>query len=333
MAKPRVFVSSTYYDLKHIRASLEMFIESIGFESILSENGGVAYVPDRALDESCYREASTADIFVLIIGGRYGSIASGGGKGRTASAHGKYESVTKKEFETAHRAGIPVYVLVESQVYLEYRTYLQNKHNKATKYAYVDSVNIFQFIDDLLCKPMNNPVYPFERTSQIETWLRDQWAGLFRELLKTRAQQQPLVALSGQIGELKAVNETLKRYIEAVMRGISAEASTQLIKTEEKRLESAKITEMIRQSAWYNYLQHRYKVSVGDFIKAVKAGKTANEFALTVGELVGNENVVSGIMNNITNFNDARKDYNDVRTILGLHPISFSELPPCGKDD
>jgi hypothetical protein len=34
MAKPRVFVSSTYYDLKHIRASLELFIESLGFEAI-----------------------------------------------------------------------------------------------------------------------------------------------------------------------------------------------------------------------------------------------------------------------------------------------------------
>ena len=28
MAKPRVFVSSTYYDLKHLRSALESFIES-----------------------------------------------------------------------------------------------------------------------------------------------------------------------------------------------------------------------------------------------------------------------------------------------------------------
>ena len=39
MAKPRIFVSSTYYDLKHIRASLSLFIDSLGYESILFEKG------------------------------------------------------------------------------------------------------------------------------------------------------------------------------------------------------------------------------------------------------------------------------------------------------
>ena len=46
MAKPRVFVSSTYYDLKHLRSSLENFVESLGFEPVLSEKGDIAYAPD-----------------------------------------------------------------------------------------------------------------------------------------------------------------------------------------------------------------------------------------------------------------------------------------------
>ena len=49
MARPRVSVSSTYYDLKHIRASLSSFIESLGYESVLSEKGDIAY---------CTRQAS-----------------------------------------------------------------------------------------------------------------------------------------------------------------------------------------------------------------------------------------------------------------------------------
>src|SRR5438270_9251216 len=32
MARPRVFVSSTYYDLRHIRGSLEVFIGSLGYD-------------------------------------------------------------------------------------------------------------------------------------------------------------------------------------------------------------------------------------------------------------------------------------------------------------
>jgi len=76
MARPRVFVSSTYYDLKHLRSSLENFVESLGFDAILSEKGKIAYTPDLPLDESCYREVGTADIFVLIVGGRYGTEVS-----------------------------------------------------------------------------------------------------------------------------------------------------------------------------------------------------------------------------------------------------------------
>ena len=101
MAKPRVFVSSTYYDLKYIRASLDLFIESLGFESVLSEKGDIAYTSDRPLDESCYREAENADVFVLIVGGRYGSEASGEPKSGHKSFHDRYESITKREYDSA----------------------------------------------------------------------------------------------------------------------------------------------------------------------------------------------------------------------------------------
>ena len=95
MAKPRIFVSSTYYDLKHVRSSLELFIESLGYEPVLSEKGDIAYTPEQALDESCYREASSADIFVLIVGGRYGSVASGDPGKRSPSFFDSYESINK----------------------------------------------------------------------------------------------------------------------------------------------------------------------------------------------------------------------------------------------
>src|SRR6266849_2723784 len=101
MARPRVFVSSTYYDLKHLRSSLENFVESLGFDAVLSEKGKIAYTPDVPLDESCYREVGTSDIFVLIIGGRYGSEASSGKTDVQKTFYERYNSITRAEYRSA----------------------------------------------------------------------------------------------------------------------------------------------------------------------------------------------------------------------------------------
>ena len=127
MARPRVFVSSTYYDLRHIRASLETFIESLGYEPILSEKGEIAYAPSIALDESCYREAAGSDILVLVIGGRYGAERS---ESRVALQHGffdRYDSITKLEYKNAVENNVPVYILVDAQVHAEYQTFQKNR--------------------------------------------------------------------------------------------------------------------------------------------------------------------------------------------------------------
>src|SRR5580765_385005 len=198
MAKPRVFVSSTYYDLKYVRSSLELFIESIGYDAVLSEHGEVPYVPDKELDESCYREVQNCDIYVLIIGGRYGSEASQSKTGKPRSFFEGYESVTKMEYRAAIEKDIPIYILIERAVYAEYQTYLKNRDNQEVQYAHVDSVNVFLFIEEIL-QLSKNPLQSFEKYSEIEEWLRIQWAGLFRDLVQRLSSQQQIASLAGQI--------------------------------------------------------------------------------------------------------------------------------------
>jgi hypothetical protein len=41
MARPRVFISSTYYDLKYIRGGLEAFVKQTGYDPILFEKGDI----------------------------------------------------------------------------------------------------------------------------------------------------------------------------------------------------------------------------------------------------------------------------------------------------
>lgn len=72
MATPRVFISSTCYDLKYIRENLKYFIRTLGYEPILSEEGDVFYNPSLHTHEACLSEVSSCQMLVLIIGGRYG---------------------------------------------------------------------------------------------------------------------------------------------------------------------------------------------------------------------------------------------------------------------
>jgi hypothetical protein len=239
MARLRVFVSSTYYDLRHIRASLEGFIESLGYEPVLHEKGRVAYAPDVALDESCLREVENCDIYVVILGGRYGSEASSSkkssGGSNPADPYAAYMSVTRSEFERAVSQDIPIYILVEKPVQAELTTYQKNRHNSAIQWAHIDSINIFGFIEEILAMKRNNPVHGFEKFSDIESWLREQWSGLFQELLRRQSTQSRFKALEEQVRDLQSVAETLKAYMEEVVKKVAAESAAGLIQEEEAK--------------------------------------------------------------------------------------------------
>ena len=73
MAKPRVFISSTFYDLRQIRIELDKFLESMGYEPVRNEEGDIPYGKEDELQMYCYKEIDNVDILIAIIGGRYGS--------------------------------------------------------------------------------------------------------------------------------------------------------------------------------------------------------------------------------------------------------------------
>jgi hypothetical protein len=278
MAKLRVFVSSTYYDLKHIRASLENFIESLGYEAVLSEKGDIAFTPDVALDESCYREVRNADIFVVIIGGRYGSEKSESKSEIPKSFDSRYDSITKEEFRNAIAEDIPVYVLIERSVYSDFETYLRNKNNKSINYAHVDSVNIFHLIEEILSLPRNNPIKQFDRYHDIEAWLREQWSGLFRDLLNRTSSQKQISSLSIQVDNLSEANKTLKRYLEEVVSKIAPDDAASLIQSESKRLDDARLLSLFRKSKFIQYLKDDFNVPPNHSYQAFLDAETTESF-------------------------------------------------------
>lgn len=284
MARPRIFVSSTYYDLKHLRSSIENFVESLGYDAILSEKGSIAYSPDRPLDESCYREVQNADIFVLILGGRYGSERSGGDSKLTREFYERYDSITKQEYVSAVAQDIPIYILVERNVYSEYQTFLSNKNRKDIKYAHVDSVNVFHLIEEILSQPRNNPFYTFERYNDIERWLKEQWAGTFRELLHRLSGQLQLASLQAQVSELGQINKTLKRYLEELISRVAPDESQHVIQSESLRLEEARRSAQLRNLYLVRLLEVEYNLPFEVVSHTLRDAPSYNEFIIELSK-------------------------------------------------
>lgn len=201
MAAPRVFLSSTFYDLRHVRSDLERFIRDLGYEPVLHERGAVPYGSDEALEEYCYREIGLCDILVAVVGGRFGS-----------RSRKDEDSVSQRELKTALKLGRQVYIFVDKAVLNEYRTWELNKENKETKYHSVDSVRVFEFLADLYQLPQNNSITSFENTIEIALFLKAQWAGLFQRLLtnaKMLDQAQSFQQLTSTVNTLERLVELL----------------------------------------------------------------------------------------------------------------------------
>lgn len=186
MAKPRVFISSTFYDLKHIRAELDYFINNLGYEPIRNEEGDIPYGSKDRLEEYCYKEIENSDILISIIGGRYG----------TKSERSENSSISQTEFEVALKLKKQVYIFIEKNVLAEYETFLINKENAHNiNFKHVDKIEIYKFIENIKGLNSNNNIKGFETSSDITQYLKSQLAGLFQRFLsqKTRDEEISLI--------------------------------------------------------------------------------------------------------------------------------------------
>lgn len=179
MAKPRIFISSTYYDLKQTREDLAQFISSLGYEPIRNEEGNIPFGQKDQLDRYCYREIQNVDILVSIIGGRYGSESSNSSW-----------SISNEELRTALRERKQVYIFIDKNVLSEYETYLCNKEVSEIKYRYVDNPKIYQFIEEIKNLSSNNNIKAFETSAEILQYLKEQLAGLFQSFLANQSKMK-----------------------------------------------------------------------------------------------------------------------------------------------
>lgn len=199
MARPRVFVSSTFYDLRQVRADLFRFIAELGYEPVLNERGAIPYDSNKKLQESAYRSVDLSDILVSIIGGRYG----------TGSDRSPY-SISQIELKTALDGGKPVFIFVEKSTLAEYSTYLKNKGVAGIQYSFADNPQIYAFLEEIHALPQNNPIAAFETAQDITEYLKEQWAGLFQSFLQQRGRVKEVQVIESLSSTAETLNQMVK---------------------------------------------------------------------------------------------------------------------------
>ena len=199
MARPRIFISSTFYDLKQVRSDIERVIKELGYESVRHETGAISYSKEESLESGAYREIELSDIIVFITGGMLGS----------ESEEEPGYSISQVELKRALDSGIQVFIFVESNVLNEYRTYKLNKDSEEIKYSSVNDIRVFHFLDELYLLPRNNPITQFEVAGDITNFLKDQFAGLFHRFLQEQKHRKEVRVLE----EMNSVAKTLKELV------------------------------------------------------------------------------------------------------------------------
>ncbi|WP_082378952.1 DUF4062 domain-containing protein [Marinagarivorans algicola] len=217
MASPRVFISSTCFDLAEVRDSLTSFCESFGFEVVMSDRGDVFYHPDLHTHESCVSEISNCQLFILIIGGRFG---------------GKYKidpskSITNAEYVAAKDGNIPIFSFVKEDVLADHHVYQKNKGKEFSanieypsmeKQEYAE--NIFNFVDQVRNLSVNNGFFAFKFARDLHDNLRKQWAGMFFDFLSQRSVSNQLRSTNDSVASLSIASKKIEELIKSIYRQV-----------------------------------------------------------------------------------------------------------------
>lgn len=199
MARPRIFISSTFFDLRQVRADLESFAKELGYDTVANERGDIPYGNEESLEEYCYKEVENSDIVVSIVGGRFGTQS-----GRSDS------SISNMEVKQALKLGRQLYIFVESNVYGELRTYKLNKKSDNIKYAHADDKRIFEFLEEIELLKTNNTIFPFRESNEIVSILKEQWAGLFQRLLRSASRQEEVRIIDSLKSTAQSLEDLMK---------------------------------------------------------------------------------------------------------------------------
>lgn len=187
-------------------------MRTIGYEPVLSDEGDVFYNPSSHTHDSCLKEVETCQIFILIIGGRQG----GNYKGETSS-------ITNNEYREAVRNSIPIFALVETSVHSDHHVFITNKKENpdivdSISYPSIDDIRIFGFIDEVRKNTKNNAIFPFRDFSDMESYLKKQWAGMMYDFIIQRSNEENAKITNKLLDDLALATKKSEELIKVLLK-------------------------------------------------------------------------------------------------------------------
>lgn len=267
MKKVNIFISSTCYDLSQIRSDLKDFITEIGHNPILSEEHDFPINPNLSNAENCINAVKKeADIFILIIGNRYGHTLESG------------KSITNTEFLTAVEKGIPIYTFTLKEMVNIMPIWVKNQD--ADFSSTVDDNRIFKFIQDVR-KNSGLWNFPFEKAQDIVTTLKSQLSNLFNEALQVRHKVNKL-------GHDELYSKISSKALDLVLNKEGAYEIKFLMQC------------MCDEIAKYKYLKNDYKYSIvlKSHHRITKIAEYSEWSLLQIGQIENIIKSLGGIMKN-----------------------------------
>jgi hypothetical protein len=194
----------------------------------MSEYNDILYDPRAHTHTSCIDEVANADAAIVVIGSRFGGrvvpqalqkvdleALETVSKSHEILRTRDNISITQLEILKAIEASVPIFTFVDDRVLQDHATYERNKTKSFAdqiEYSAIEQPNtavyIFEFINFLRHRVINNAITPFARIQDIEESLRRQWSALIQRLLfEERSRQldtRRIDALTDQFEDLKA---------------------------------------------------------------------------------------------------------------------------------
>lgn len=195
---PSIFISSTIYDLQHLRDIIRDTILNLGYNPVMSDYGDIGYSPDTTAEDSCYRTIRECQLAVLLIEKRYGEKSKND------------LSVTHNEFRNAKKLNIPIITIVDQEVLSFKRVYDANIDTpEKQKFPSMDSPSdTFSFIQEIMQSSLNNGILPFKIASDASNNLKKQMAHMFGDLL-TRKHNPVKLQMNDILSEIKTLRHEL----------------------------------------------------------------------------------------------------------------------------